>query len=207
MKSITLTIAITLIFAVESIGQIKPVQNLNWEHWYEMPINYFVLEWDAPEEPHDEIRGYNVYQNDELFMFIEETSIYNLPGPDGPYSNCGGEVFLLIPEGPFRAHVTAVYEPDGIESGYTESVYVEGAMIGIEEVVFEKNILYPNPSNGIIYLQNNDFDSIIIYDMSGKRIRELDSQTEINLSDLAKGIYFLQLTSNTQNETHKIILQ
>ena len=112
MKTITLTFAISMAFTFQSIGQINPVQNLNWEHWYESPNNFFVLSWDEPEQPHDEIIGYNIYRENDLFLFItDETSIYNIEDPvNGIVSNCGGEEFLFYNNGEgFFAHVTAVY--------------------------------------------------------------------------------------------------
>src|SRR5690554_1295438 len=118
MKTITLTLVISLTFIFQSIGQNNPIQNLNWNQWYEYGNNFFILKWEEPEQPHNEIIGYNIYQEDELYLFISgETSIYNVDSIYGIVSNCGGESFLFYNNGEgFYAHVTAVYSPGTVES-------------------------------------------------------------------------------------------
>ena len=209
MKTIILTLAISLTFVLESMAQINPIQNLNWSHWYDMPNNFFVLEWDEPEEPHDEIIGYNIYRENDFYLFISDgTSIYNVESIYGIVSNCGGVAFLDYNDGNgFYAHVTAVYNPDGVESDYTETVFIDGAMINIKDFKHEKVKLYPNPSKGIINIENKDFDKIIIYNITGKIIRELKPQSQIDLSDIAKGIYVIKLISGTKTLVEKIILE
>src|SRR5690554_1268715 len=102
MKTITLTFVVLLAFASQSFGQINPIQNLEWTHWYDYGNNFFKLKWDEPEEPHDQIVAYNIYQEDDLFITIQgETSIYNIDSIYGIISNCGGESFLFYNGGGF----------------------------------------------------------------------------------------------------------
>src|SRR5690606_10140731 len=175
MKTITLTFTISLIFSLQSIGQINPVQNLTWEQWYEFPNNFFILDWDEPEQPHDEIVGYNIYREDDFYVFIsDETSIYNIETINGIESNCGGVDFLIYGNGEgFFAHVTAVYNPGSVESDYTETVFIEGPLLAIRDFNNQKAMIYPNPSNGIINIGNKNLNKILVYDISGKKIREL----------------------------------
>lgn len=209
MKTIILTFAISFTFISSSIGQINPVQNLTWQHWYDMPNNFFILSWDEPETPHDEIIGYNIYRDNDLYLFIsDETSIYNVESIDGIVSNCGGVDFLFYDDGEgFFAHVTAVYSPGGVESDYIETVFIQGAMIGIEDYKNIKPKIYPNPSKGIINIENKNLDRIIIYDMSGRIIREMIPQSQIDLSDITKGVYLIKLISGTKSLVDKIILE
>lgn len=210
MKKITLTFAISLTFVFQSIGQINPVQNLTWEHWYEMPNNFFILEWEEPAEPHDEIIGYNIYQEDDLYLFISgETSIYNKHGSVFDIiTNCGGESFLFYNGGGgYNAHVTAVYNPDARESAYTETVYIDGPLLKTKDFDYSKAIVYPNPSTGIINLENKNIDRIILYDISGRVIRALKPQPQIDLSSVSKGVYLLKLISGSQTLVDKIILE
>ncbi|PHR12274.1 MAG: hypothetical protein COA40_08345 [Aequorivita sp.] len=209
MKTITLAFAISLVFAFQSFGQINPVQNLTWEQWYEFPNNFFILDWDEPEQPHDEIVGYNIYREDDFYIFIsDETSIYNIETINGIESNCGGVDFLLYNGGGgFNAHVTAVYNPGPVESDYIETVYVGGAVINVEDFNYQKAIIYPNPSNGIINIGNKNLNKILVYDISGKKIRELPANPQIDLSDISKGIYLIKLISDEGILVDKIVLK
>lgn len=210
MKTITLTFAISLVFAFQSIGQINPVQNLNWEQWYESPNNFFILSWDEPEQPHDEIIGYNIYRENDFYLFISgETSIYNIEDPvNGIVSNCGGEDFLFYNNGEgFFTHVTAVYNPGAVESDYIETEYIEGPLLETENLNNQKPIIYPNPSKGILNIGNKDLNKILIYDFSGKKIEELTATPQIDLSDISKGIYLMKLISEEGILVAKIILE
>jgi hypothetical protein len=73
--------------------------------------------------------------------------------------------------------------------------------------------VYPNPSNGIVHLRANgtsrsaDYE---VYDMTGKPVqtgivKNLDNT--LNMSNLAKGMYFIKLHTEAGVETHKLIIQ
>ena len=75
--------------------------------------------------------------------------------------------------------------------------------------------LYPNPAKGIVLisLNNNQFiDKVIFYDLEGKKIKSLSNvntfQTNVDVSTLAKGIYFVEITTeNHFKQTKKLIIQ
>jgi len=71
--------------------------------------------------------------------------------------------------------------------------------------------VYPNPTSNFITIENNNaeqFLSIDLLDYAGKHIKSIDSQnTSINLSDLAPGIYLLQITTEKGNFCEKIRLE
>ncbi|MBK5214058.1 MAG: T9SS type A sorting domain-containing protein [Flavobacteriaceae bacterium] len=198
MKTITLTIGLFLLFTFQSFGQINPVLNLTWEQWYDFPNNFFILEWGEPEQPHDEIIGFNIYRENDFYIFISgENSIYNIDSIYGIISNCGGVDFLLYGNGEgFYAHVTAVYNPGGVESDYTETVWVGGAMIGITDYTTQKAILYPNPSYGILNIRLNtplaEPIEMTVFDVLGKRVYSTSLSSEnsaIDVSFLENGFY------------------
>lgn len=59
------------------------------------------------------------------------------------------------------------------------------------------NKIYPNPVKDICYL-NKSFPKIIVYDISGKKIKTFYNQSEIHLADIDNGFYLLQLFNNEQ---------
>ena len=203
MRRIILTLIIFLIFIIDSFGQINPIQNLTWEHEYVFPNNYFTLAWDEPMLPHNELVGYNVYRENELYRFQTENSLFNLEQA----TNCG-EDFLIFGNGePFVVHVTAIYNPNQMESTFTETVMIEGPLLNNPEFEKTNAILYPNPTNGILNIGNKDLSNILIFDISGKVVKEFKPQSKIDLSDISKGLYLIQLISDTEVLTDKIIIK
>ncbi len=206
MKSIVILLSMTLLCSSLSFGQQNPVQNLGFTQWYSTPNNYFHLQWDEPEQPHDVIIGYNIYRNNDFYMFIEnETDIYNI----GSATNCGGEDFLLYNNlQPFYTHVTAVYKPDSTESDYIDSVYVLGPAMTVKSYKEQRLKIYPNPSKGVVNITNNhDFKNIKVFDITGKTVKNSKFQSPIDLSNTSKGIYFIKLESDNKSITRKIILE
>lgn len=129
---------------------------MTWSQNYIYPNNHFSIHWEEPEQPHDEIIGYNLYRNDEFYMFLTETSIYNSYYPTVPNamsSNCGGIDFLQYEnEDEFLAHVRVLYE-NGIESDYIETVVIYPPALNTENYKKNKTSFYPNPTTGILNIE------------------------------------------------------
>jgi predicted DNA-binding transcriptional regulator len=68
---------------------------------------------------------------------------------------------------------------------------------------------YPNPvKNSLTISSESMIDNIEIYSVLGQKVTSLkvDSiQTEINVSELTRGLYFVKVTSSGQEKTVKII--
>ena len=71
--------------------------------------------------------------------------------------------------------------------------------------------VYPNPTSDFITIENNDaepFLSIELLDYAGKRLKSFDpSNTSVNLSDLAPGVYLIQMISAQGKFCEKIRLE
>lgn len=75
---------------------------------------------------------------------------------------------------------------------------------------FENNnhiSIYPNPTRDVLHMKlENDTDVIVeLYDVLGKKVGHYTNQTQINVSSLNADIYFLKITTPTQNQTFKVI--
>ena len=69
--------------------------------------------------------------------------------------------------------------------------------------------IYPNPSSGLIHIKSNsEVTDIVITDIHGNIVYKEtgESITELNLSELPKGSYFVRINSRTALEIHKIVL-
>ena len=86
-----------------------------------------------------------------------------------------------------------------------------GANVGIEEDLSNNLAIYPNPSNGIINIEidNNQNSELIIRDTFGKVIlkKNFISTTLIDLGNLSKGIYIIEITSNNHSVSRKLSLK
>ncbi len=77
----------------------------------------------------------------------------------------------------------------------------------ISDIFTNSPFLYPTITDGYIYLENNS-NSIFeysVYSISGNFVLQGQSISEINLSDLSKGMYFIKLQTNSYIKTQKII--
>ncbi len=78
--------------------------------------------------------------------------------------------------------------------------------LGLEDQVIFDYKIYPNPTSNVINIQGDISDlKVIIYDVLGKVLMQGEAQERIDISFLNKGTYFISLTNNSINSTHKII--
>ena len=118
--------------------------------------------------------------------------------------------------GPWTPDV--IYWPDSskyymwYETGYGFGMASSpNIMVGLNTLNSKSEIvnIYPNPATQIININGLKIDEVItIYDVFGQFVKKqsCDTSTEINIADIAKGIYFIRLQSN-QNQTYKFIKQ
>ncbi len=77
-------------------------------------------------------------------------------------------------------------------------------------VAFSKSIIqmFPNPTSSIIYLKtekNIQIDKIVVTDLTGKKVVEINNSNQINVAKLAAGLYILEASSGTEKFTNKFI--
>ena len=94
--------------------------------------------------------------------------------------------------------------------------YSGGCALGVEEDILNEGIsLYPNPTKGPLYI-NTDGRAMIeganLYDVNGRLIssyhlEDTSKRNEIDLSNIAKGVYFLNIYSDAAFITKKIVLE
>lgn len=86
------------------------------------------------------------------------------------------------------------------------------AATGIENLVAENDIVFPNASNNYMLSLNssNKFDKVGIFDISGKLViseeRHSNKNVALNCQGLNSGIYFVSITQNNQTATYKFVI-
>ena len=80
---------------------------------------------------------------------------------------------------------------------------------GIDENEVEFSI-YPNPVSGTLYVDGGNAEySYQMFNGMGQKVAEgkATGNTQINVNDMAKGVYFLRLTSGTQMRMEKVVVE
>jgi hypothetical protein len=111
-----------------------------------------------------------------------------------------------------------IVDTNSCQNSVTQPITVQDCS-GVEEYAFGDNVnVYPNPSDGMfnISISNANFSelTIKITDIQGKEVfRDVeknistDYNKQINLSDLAKGIYYIRLSNGSELSIKKLIVQ
>ena len=93
-------------------------------------------------------------------------------------------------------------------------VFTLQEVLSIEDNLFQNSIsIYPNPTNGKVYLNRNkefDISRVEIFDLNGRNLRsyqELDGRDFLVLHDIKSGVYLLRMYSDNAVSTKKIIIK
>jgi hypothetical protein len=72
--------------------------------------------------------------------------------------------------------------------------------------------LYPNPSNGTVYvaIENENLEQIQILDLTGRELKKINvtnSLTEVDISDYRKGMYFFRLVYKNETSVVRVVFE
>jgi len=73
---------------------------------------------------------------------------------------------------------------------------------------FSKFSVYPNPTTSILNIQtqiNSTIDKIVITDLTGKKVFEQNNANQVNVANLAKGLYVIEAFSGEEKFVQKFI--
>ncbi|EJL62402.1 leucine-rich repeat domain-containing protein [Flavobacterium sp. CF136] len=84
--------------------------------------------------------------------------------------------------------------------------------LGIEDSVFAKTIIYPNPTNGEVNINNITLEKATIYNTLGQLVKSFtlnssNTNNTINLSGLPKGVYYIYLINQNAASAKKIVIE
>ncbi|GAA4455690.1 zinc-dependent metalloprotease [Rurimicrobium arvi] len=113
----------------------------------------------------------------------------------------------------FTQEQANVMQSEVAETGHSYSLTLNPYLSDTQVTAPEKIHIGPNPSKGILYLTYNNAStsvkSVVVYNIMGQKVIETTEANivSIDMSHLAKGVYFVQCICNNQNIQEKIILQ
>ena len=167
---------------VSVMAFINPVSNLNAE-LTGMTVN---LTWEATPD----VESFLIKRNDEVIATVTETN----------YSE-------YVEEGIYKYSVFAQID-DQISK--PESVMVQVMYDGAEETQEANFSVYPNPTKGVLNINagNSNFEYSLFNGM-GQEVAKGTAQgsQQLHVSDMAKGVYFLRLTSGNQVSIQKVVVE
>lgn len=69
--------------------------------------------------------------------------------------------------------------------------------------------IYPNPANDVVTISTNSsaVKSVQMFDISGKQVLNVDTDSTINVSTLSKGIYVVKIVEEGKTSTSKLVIK
>ena len=132
-----------------------------------------------------------------------ETYVWDF-GDDSEVSNEENPIHVFTDAGTYT--VTLSSSRCGVESVKTIEVTITET-IGIAELDYSKITIYPTIIEDVLFVKGNIEESkIYVYNNLGEIVLKSRSQSEISLSGLKSGIYFIQvLNEKGEKETFKVV--
>lgn len=122
-------------------------------------------------------------------------------------SYTGTMYVAFVYNGDDAAGQTTTYQIDNV-------VIAEAGTVGIDDVVAVELNIYPNPSNGKFYIEMGDTfkvnTKIEVFNVVGMKVLETitnDFKTEIDLSAMKQGIYYVRVNDGQNIVTQKVMKQ
>ncbi len=92
-------------------------------------------------------------------------------------------------------------------SGNNKLVWYKNNTLGISKNEFANYKIYPNPTNGILYIESKlPISQISVFNLLGQLIETNQNTNQIDLSNAEAGVYLLNIEDEKGNsQTHKIL--
>lgn len=133
-------------------------------------------------------------------------------GNFGPQQILTTDVFA--PRGLFSADIDNDGDNDIIFSSIGDNKigwFENLTILGVDETLQLKIKVYPNPANTLLYINNSStysINSLQITDLQGKTVKQVNKNTsQLDISNLESGVYFVNVTTDKGSLVKKIIKQ
>ena len=88
--------------------------------------------------------------------------------------------------------------------------YEYNSTLSVDDISLDENSvkLYPNPVTDVVNIKTNQtIKNVTVFNVNGQKVLDFANQSQINISNLPTGMYFLNINTNQSNQTIKILKQ
>ena len=100
---------------------------------------------------------------------------------------------------------------DGSYDIYLDNIYLyTGTALSVDKINVLNVNMYPNPANGVVYFSApaNDALTVSVFDLLGKQVMDAQNvQSQLNISSLNPGMYFVKMTQGSSSATKKLVVK
>lgn len=97
---------------------------------------------------------------------------------------------------------------NGTSLSIDEISFLNQLTTDLNESTASRLSVYPNPATESFGVKGGTFDQLNIYDATGKLLKSVTRTSEnVSVSDLARGLYFVEIQSNGQKAMEKLIVK
>lgn len=154
-----------------------------------------LVSWNGNADKYELLYGIEVIAGSGTTLLIENGSSAQLTD--------------LIRDTVYDVYLRSVCD-DGIYSEWTEKLQFHTTNVGIGDVAPHYTAMHPNPASAFVHVTGLHASSIVTFiDLNGRQCGRWVADNErlaIDVSHLARGVYFVRITDGSHSEVHKLIL-
>jgi len=75
----------------------------------------------------------------------------------------------------------------------------------VDENMLNNVAVYPNPTTGLVNIEAEGLNNVVIFDVTGREVRALGAETTIDISDLEAGVYFFSIETENGTAMKKLV--
>lgn len=179
--------------------QVYPITNLTQAIVNE---NQLQLNWTASIE--DSVIGYHIYKSSSEFG--EYQKITNLLVTETTFTDINitnsNEWYMVRA---VKLQVTG----SGTYLNPSTGVFIQSSLVlGLNDNNLQSKInIYPNPTSGIVFIDAENIKLIEVINSNGQIVKRIKGESSLNLSNQARGIYFIKVITDKGSTVSKIILK
>lgn len=120
-------------------------------------------------------------------------------------SGAGSVMFNITDE-----NGVALFRSGTSYGGNAKGNFSTNSLLDINDITQEIIALYPNPTNGMVNIENAEGFQVEIYNLLGKvilRKANISQQETIDLSNLTSGVYYVKLQNEKTTEIKKVVVK
>ena len=163
------------------------------------------------------IGDWDVSNVTDMYMMFYGATAFNQPIGDWEVGNVEYMAYMFYQASAFNQNISnwCVTNIDSVPTQFsTESPLIESnkpvwgtcPTASVDDQNQLDISIYPNPTSDMVYIDGNYSQlKVVVYDILGKQVKNKPITNSIDISQLEKGVYILQLSDGAKVTTKRII--